>query len=1042
MTDSSSIPSTLIESMRNQRAVLFLGAGASMESVDKDGKHPPSGDQLRELLGSRFFGQPMLGYDLTLLSEMAIQAHGQALVFEYIRDILEPFEPSPAHHLVPSFRWRALATTNYDTLIDNAYASASGRLQTIVPFVKDRDPVEERMQRASNPVQFLKLHGCLNHLHDGEIPLVLSHEHYNRYDTHRKHLYSRLRALAHESTFVFCGYKLGDAHIRKIIYDLADDGVKRPTWYLVTPSVGEHESVFWSTLNVQIVATTFGQFMASLDASIPIVRRALRVSAKSQDQPIRSHFTSHEDLSDSLASALERDLLYVHANMAVESQDPRKFYQGFDTGWGAILQKLDVARKPVDDLLHDAVVDRPSGNVPQLFVFTGPAGAGKTISLKRAAWEAATSFESLCLWLCDGGALDDEVLFDIHRLTGERVFLFVDRLAFQVEPVERLLANAKRRRVPITVVGSERLNEWNVYCEPLQQVSQPTEIPIPNLSVSAISDLIDLLARHSALGLLEGMSRETQVKAFTERAERQLLVALHEATLGKPFETIVHDEYSNIVPEDARQLYLDICTMHQHNVPARAGTISRISGIRFEDFQRSFFAPLEKVVLTGTDPYTGDYQYRARHGRIAQLVFQQAKTNDQDRAEQFIRIISSLDIGYSVDRRALEGIVHGHSLVRFFRKAEVGRSVFRAALDAAPNAAFILQQWAIFESNHTQGSLEEADALIRKASDQDPRSNSIRHTHAVVCRKQAHVATSPLAKAQFRRLARSRLDEMRARTDSYVLTLRVNIAIDELADLADGLDDPPTDADVARFRDKVNETEGSVNRASELLPDDAELLQAVARLNRLLSRHERAVRALERSWHAGPRGSRVAVQLAHHYAERKDDDRSLAMLESALSRDPDDHRAHLEMAKILFRIDSNRRDVIEQHFMRSYAPNDQRFEARHLHAQYLFFIGRSADSSKLFASIDRTAPGNFRRRAEGVDSIISAQLRRHRGTIVALKATMAFIRCAAYPTNIFAHASDTSQEVWRALRIGDGVIFKVRFNRAGPVALGIEHQDT
>ena len=64
-------------------------------------------------------------------------------------------------------------------------------------------------------------------------------------------------------------------------------------------------------------------------------------------------------------------------------------------------------------------------------------------------------------------------------------------------------------------------------------------------------------------------------KAFTKTADRQLLVALHEATRGLPFEQIIFDEYEGVVPERARRLYLDICALHQFGAPVRAGTISR-----------------------------------------------------------------------------------------------------------------------------------------------------------------------------------------------------------------------------------------------------------------------------------------------------------------------------------------------------------------------------------------------------------------------------------------------------------------------------------
>ncbi len=1037
----SSLPDALLESVRNQRVILFLGAGTSMESKDQNGNSPPSGSKLRDLIGTKFFGKSLQEYDLALLSEIAIQEHNETLVFQYIKSILEPFEPSPAHFLIPTFRWRAIATTNYDVLIDSAYARCNYRLQTIVPIVKDTDPIEELLQQKTDPLLFLKLHGCLNHLYDHDIPLVLSNEHYSRYNKHRKHLYNRLKSWAHESTFVFCGYKLADPHIRKIIYDLEEDGVKRPAWYLVAPNIADYESKFWASLNVHVIDATFGSFMASLNSNIPIAGRKLVVAQETQSDPIRSHFIINEELPKSLKSALVNDLVHVHSSMEIEPQIPKRFYQGLDTGWGAIVQHLDIDRKPVADLLLDAVIDPHTTRIPQLFVFTGPAGSGKTIALKRAAWEAATSFGVIALWLTESGALSDEILSELHRLTGERIFIFVDRLSLRVDSVERILQSAKQKKLPLTIVGAERLNEWNVYCEYLQQNWQPTELPIFNLSVPDIKVLLDLLTRHNALGLLADKPREEQIKAFEQRAERQLLVALHEATLGKQFEEIVYDEYRRVVPEQARQLYLDICTMHQHNVSARAGTISRISGIRFAEYKSKFFAPLEKIVLFSKNPYTGDVHYRARHTRVAQLVFQQACTNDHERADQLIRIVSSLDIGYSVDQKVLKEITRGHRLAEDIKAVDFGREIYRAALETAPENPFLLQQWAIFELNHPEGEIKEADRLAREAANRDQNSNSIKHTLAVVCRRFANKSASPVAKEQYRRVAHEYLNQMNVKNDPYVQNLKSGIAIDELRDLANNLDEHPTDADLSYFHDKVNKTESTLSHACQLHPDNAELLNEEARLSQLLSQDQRAVRALERSWQAGARSSTVAVRLVQHYVNENNNQKAEEVLQSALTRNPDDKLVHLEMAKHLIRSEPDHAEVINQHFARSYAPNDDNFEARHLHAQYLFFTGKPEDAQTLFSMIDRIAPVPFRRRAASEDSIVSNKLGRYQGTIVTLKATMAFIRCSSYPADIFAHANDTENNVWRSLQNGDGITFKLRFNRSGPVALQIELQN-
>ncbi len=92
-----------------------------------------------------------------------------------------------------------------------------------------------------------------------------------------------------------------------------------------------------------------------------------------------------------------------------------------------------------------------------------------------------------------------------------------------------------------------------------------------------------------------------------DHADRQLLVALHELTQGKPFEEIIYDEYRKIRPATAQQIYLDIATMHQFGANARAGAISRIAGIGFEDFQQEFLGPLIDTIHIKTDPYTRDY---------------------------------------------------------------------------------------------------------------------------------------------------------------------------------------------------------------------------------------------------------------------------------------------------------------------------------------------------------------------------------------------------------------------------------------------------
>jgi hypothetical protein len=70
----------------------------------------------------------------------------------------------------------------------------------------------------------------------------------------------------------------------------------------------------------------------------------------------------------------------------------------------------------------------------------GAAGSGKTIALKRTAFEAATtSSDALVLWLEESGALRPDVFLELYDLTKRPIYLFVDQVALQKDKLYALL---------------------------------------------------------------------------------------------------------------------------------------------------------------------------------------------------------------------------------------------------------------------------------------------------------------------------------------------------------------------------------------------------------------------------------------------------------------------------------------------------------------------------------------------------------------------------------------------------------------------------
>lgn len=1030
---SSLIPEPLLAAIREQRAVLFLGAGSSRDARSTDGRKCPTSDELRASLGGKFLGNEMSGYDLMSVAEMAMQTSGNSAVFEHIRTLMKDIEPTAAHLLIPRFRWRMIAGTNYDLLVESAYSKTLDRLQSVVPFVKDSEPVEERLQAAANPVQYIKLHGSIDDIHDEKTPPILSHEHYDRYSVNRTRLFNRVRDAAHELPIIFCGYSLSDPHIRSLIYKLGPG--QRPTFYLVAPKATDVENQFWATKNVTVVPLTFGKFMEALDSAIPPLMRAPAVRSETVERPIRKHFRTDAQESDRLNHALSNDVTLVRVDLPTADQNPRQFYHGFDTGWGCIQQRLDVSRKVTEQLLYDAVLEEKSDADPRLFVLKGPGGSGKTVALKRAAWEAANSLDQLVLWKREGGALDTQALHELSELTGKRIYLFVDRIALHAKAASDVLLAAKAKKLPITVIGAERATEWNQYCDVLDVRHSPIELPLGRLSRAEVEQLLDLLARHSSLGLLEDMSRDQQLRSFLDHADRQLLVALHHATQGKPFEEIVAEEYHGVAPEEAQRLYLDICTLNQYAVPVRAGTISRISGITYASYESSFFTPLENLILSVQDPYTGDWQYKARHSYVARFVFQAACPTDDEKAQQLMRLIDGLDVGYSTDLAAMSKMLRGRRLAESVSRAETGRDVYRAAAAAAPSEAFIHQQWAIFESMHTGGSLQVAEREAQIARDMDPRSNTIIHTQAEVARKIALRSDSQVVKDQYRRQARERLSEIKPASSRFALSSRCKLIVDEVAELARTVDENSRPQDVALFSDKVRDAENLLLRAIQDNPDDADFLEVEARFREALSEDDKAVRALEKAWLAGPRGSGVAIRLARIYASAGHLDRAVDILSKALEKNPDDKPAHVEIAIAMLAEATPNMKQIGSHLAKSYGHGDNNFEARHLHAQWMFARGSANDAAALFAEVDRTASRDYRTATPKKLSPVAVLLGEYHGRVVKKTATYAFIRSSAYVADIYAPEFGTPD--WDGFEVGSDIAFNVSFNRTGPVAMSV-----
>ena len=1029
------IPEILLGQVRRGQVVLFFGAGATKGALTSDGHEPPLGDELRNRIAERFLGGTYTSETLAWVSELAISNTDLFTVQDYVADQFRDLQPANFHRLTPTFTWRGLATTNYDRVIEAAYESTAKPIQTIVSFVSNKDRVDEKLRDRSS-VALLKLHGCITRTHDETLPLILTPDQYLTYLDGRTRLFQMLEEWGSENTIVFVGHRLLDPNLRAILIRLTQKISSRPRYYLIRPGIESIEQDFWDGKRISVLDGTFEEFLAALDAAIPIALRPLG-PVLPKEHPIQLRFAVKDPPSPSLLEYLANDVEYVHEGLPIEQGDPGRFYAGFDLGWYSIAARLDVARQITDRLLFDIILppeeDRPS--LVELYLIKAEAGAGKSVLLRRLAWEAATQARVLCIRSRGIMPRSYEGVRQMSRATGERIFLFVDNAADNVFAIREIIEYARSKKFALTVIAAERINEWNVSCRDLEDYLSD-QYQLRYLSHAEIGSLVRLLTEHKSLGpYLEKKTFEECVREFEERAGRQLLVALHEATHGKPFEEILLDEYRNIVPHEAQHIYLTVCVLNRFEVPVRAGIVSRVHGIAFEEFKDRFLRPLEHVVQVQMLPWS-DYAYTARHSEIAEIVFEQVLTEQTERFNEYIRIIKALNPMFSVDLEALRLMLRAKSVHELFPRFEDAKEIYSAAHQAIGDDAYLLQQNANYERIRPDGNLQQAQSLLEKARVLDPRDSTIVHTLAEVLRAKAEIAQMPLERARFRNEAFALLRSIASKspTASYSFVTRLKLATDQVRDIL--YEATSTDREID---EAIRQFERTVEEAKQRFPGNEHVLSAEAEFAKVLQDHERSFTALKRARDANPRDPFIVSRLVSLLLTRGDLDTAIAYTKEALESNRGDKRLNYQYADLL-RV--NGRESISElayYYRRAFTKWDNNYESQFWYARYAFESSKDEEeeSKEVFRYL-RNVALSHRERTRTRDVIGGFENpTRFSGTILRLEASHGFVIVDGRGNVIFFHENDVLDGAWKELASEMRVSFSIGFSLRGPKGLRV-----
>lgn len=1031
----------LIAAVREGRAVLFLGAGASLGASDEHGNTAPDAKELAETLAKDFLGDGYEGFDLRSVYDLACSERDVRTVQRRIYQLLYPLEPAAFHLLIPTFPWSGLATTNYDLIVEKAFAQAKSGLK-LVPNVQDGDGATDRLTAGS--ILYVKLHGCITRHEEVHPPLVASTEQLISFKQGRNGQFDTFMEWAKTRTMIFCGYSFMDMNLRTLFDEVIKEGDNRPRHYVVNKGARTAEIGYWRDRRVIAIDESFEEFLVKLQGALTDSERLLGGIAVSQHQSTFTKFitTRATTESDELKRYLGSLIDHVTSEIPIGSADPKRFYSGFELGWGPYVADLDIRQPAVGEITREYVSGtRHSSRLP-IILIKGHAGSGKTVALRRICYDAATTADKLCFYVGRQHKIVIERFNEIFELTNLPIFLFVDAVAEHRQELLELIALAAKRKTDLRVVATENYHTWNILCDELEPyVSNVFEMRY--LSESNILRLLEKLEAHDSLGYLARLPADKRPDELKFVHGRQLLVALLEATHGAPLTEIIEQEYRSIFPEEARRIYLDICSLHRFGPPVRAGLISRIHDLSFEDFSKKLFEPLEAIVVLRRDDRSGDYVYEARHSYIAHELYTAVLTDQEDRFDNIIRIVTKLNPSFSYDQEVLKQIIRSENLRMTLNNPDKIRQVYDAAEASFGESSVICHQRGVFELGIAvaMGQIDTAEKWLDRAEDLAPYNRAIRHSLAELALKRSRVAESAEDREWWRQKAVERATALISKSTSpYPHHTLLKAAVDAVKDALQALDIAPTETATLRVGEAITHAEATLKKGRQAFPNEAVLLNEEGNLSTVLAQGERAEGAFEKAFERNPRSSLIAKRLARIKRARGSFDAAEEILRKGLEHNPGSAELHYDLAITI--IDSapdaaqRESETLLYHLRRSFTPRDNNLQAQFWYARQLSIAGRFEEARPLFRQLSEArVPFREKTQVRGILKDPSGDPIEKVGTVSMWRETWGFIDLADPRMRVFLPLSESNADLGEYISAGTVVRFKLGFAIRGPIAI-------
>ncbi len=1059
----------IIDLMKTKHTSLFLGAGSSIPLGG------PSGGELLNYLkkhysdiefsyGDNFFDVCKDIIDSGKYSRIDLQT----IIFRYLNGLF------PNEQLIDlvNLPWKTIFTTNYDVVIERI---PEERLKNkIINVIKENHP--KIKFNKIGLLNYIKILGSIDRPYREEGYPILTRTEFTTSFERRRMYYYTLTDCIREGSIIFIGYSFRDNLVFEIFEEILETtGINalRESYAIIPGSLDDKTRRMFEKFHIIHIKGTLDEFIKNANeqflnydfTSIPS-EKILHVLGFPIEVPMTLENQCEEYFS----------ILDQHFTISAYN-DIKKFYNGEDSSYYPFLQNWDFQReiytfngalkpqlcKLFGDKVKDGIKNRifrdfldPSPENNSRILLTGPAGSGKTIILKRLAFDWYTKGQPVVFIRPKGPTLDyillDSFIEHVEKyikknkfgtsISRPRFLIICDNCGQMFQEYDKMYKHLTSRGKLITVVLSDRENRIS---KKIKNNLLTYTIP-ESFSSDELKEFVEYILTQKIADTVSEIIPFIENPRYNESFFALMYSIVDESK--RPLNQIIRDQFVKLEGW-AKIIYEYVCVFNNYKCNLPENLLVRSTVNSWPEFRDNLLKNELNKVIFPIDAENDEIDYRVHHPIIAE------KTVDffsDSKAQKLIELINKINPNYDHEVRAIEYILVkeiGPNTKERSIPLQAKKDIFKIACSIIGSRS-LYHHYGLLEMEGPGKDFDHAEQLLTHALQEvhghEPIQNiytsfgslNLKRGHELFNEGKTDDAIIFYDKAiHFFILGRSRrhFDEHSYHGQIVVLIKKASISKDRIEKvklLSDALNLCEEAISVLKDANRTRfvEEKGKIFLLLDKIEKFEEIVQIL--IKNFKSAAGLRIKAIKKYNEISTRIKDEKITDLSIFTE--DFKSILKIIEQGLDVDPQDSGLILLKLKVIFRLypddETQQFDILKQW----YDFTD------HQNIKYLFNYGillfkkeRYKTSKDVFKELESISEGEMRRSyiKKGVFFTKNKEIMKFRGVVtsVDMYKRVGFIRCDTlpnYPTEIKFFPKYLAQE-------NDHVVFNIGFNMRGPI---------